>query len=239
MRILRQIIKAFRCCKLPLHRRALWSGVAASIEHEQLLKSLNFNTIIDIGANRGQFSLLARGCFPFANIISFEPLPEPAKIFKNIFSADIQTKLFETAIGPETKETVMHLSARDDSSSLLAISSLQEENFPGTNEIGTVNIKVAPLDNFLNQSDIIGPALLKLDVQGFELEALTGCESFLENFDMIYCECSFIELYSSQKLAKDIILWLSNRGFHLEGVYNTSYDIFGRAIQADFLFRRT
>jgi FkbM family methyltransferase len=238
MRILRRLKKAFHCCKFPLYRRALRLGVAAAIEHEQLFKAMNFSTIVDVGANRGQFSLLARRCFPSANIISFEPLPGPAKIFKKVFSADKQTTLFDTAIGPVAEETIMHLSARDDSSSLLAISSLQEENFPGTDEIGTVQIKVAPLDNFLSQSVLVGPALLKLDVQGFELEALIGCETLLESFEMVYCECSFIELYSSQKLARDIILWLSMRGLYLVGVHNPSYDVDGRAIQADFLFSR-
>jgi FkbM family methyltransferase len=95
--------------------------------------------------------------------------------------------------------------AQNDSSALLAISSLQEEIFPETDEIGTAQISVAPLDDFLNQKLLVSPALLKLDVQGFELEALVGCESLLEKFKMVYCECLFIELYSSQKLAKDII----------------------------------
>jgi hypothetical protein len=54
----------------------------------------------------------------------------------------------------------------------------------------------------------------------------------------VYCECSFVEFYSGQKLAWDIIHWLSGKGFRLDGVFNTSYDSMGQAIQADFLFRR-
>ena len=75
------------------------------------------------------------------------------------------------------------------------------------------------------------------DMQGFELEALRGCESLLANFEWIYCECSFVELYSGQKLVADVIDWLSNRGFRLMGMYNPSYDRNGQSIQADFLFR--
>jgi len=238
MRIFRQLLKAFYCCRVPVYRRALRVGSAAAIEHERLLLGMDFNTVVDVGANRGQFSLVARRCFPSANILSFEPLPGPAAIFSKVFSGDKLTTLFEVAVGPVAETTIMHVSARDDSSSLLAISSLQEENFPGTDEIGTTQISVAPLGDFLNQQKLVSPALLKLDVQGFELEALIGCESLLEKFEMVYCECSFIELYSSQKLAKDIIIWLSTRGLHLVGVHNTSYDTDGRAIQADFLFSR-
>ena len=46
----------------------------ASIEHYKLLKNFNFETIIDVGANKGQFSLLVRYLFPKAKIFAFEPL---------------------------------------------------------------------------------------------------------------------------------------------------------------------
>ena len=133
----------------------------------------------------------------------------------------------------------MHVSARDDSSSLLPISSLQDEKFPGTSEVGTVNVRVAPLYTFVSEGDIESPAMLKLDVQGYELDALRGCETLLHKFDWIYCECSFVELYSGQSLAADVINWLFDRGFTIQGFYNPSYDGDGQAIQADFLFRKS
>lgn len=54
----------------------------------------------------------------------------------------------------------------------------------------------------------------------------------------ISCECSFVGLYSGQKLAADVIDWLSARGFGLVGVFNPAYDRCGQAVQADFLFMR-
>ena len=75
-------------------------------------------------------------------------------------------------------------------------------------------------------------------MQGFEWEALRECESLLSKFEWVYCECSFVELYLGQKLAADVIDWLANRGFRLKGMYNPSYDRYGQAIQADFLFWR-
>lgn len=83
------------------------------------------------------------------------------------------------------------------------------------------------------------PAFLKLDVQGFELEALRGCEDLLGHFSNVYAECSFVELYSGQALAHEIISWLRERGFSLSGVYNMGYDRNGRAVQGDFLFIST
>lgn len=218
--------------------RSLRFGVAASVEHMAVLHHLNCKTIVDIGANRGQFALVARNYFPEAIIMSFEPLPKPASIMNLVFSDDDNTVLFQAAIGPTNIQCEMHISARDDSSSLLPISSLQEEIFPGTSEVGTVDVHVAPLSTFIGEDDIEGLALLKLDVQGFELDALHGCDSLLPRFEWVYCECSFVELYSGQKLAADVIDWLSRKDFKIQGIYNPSYDNKGLAIQADFLFQR-
>ena len=132
----------------------------------------------------------------------------------------------------------IHVSKRDDSSSLFPITATQVALFPGTAEIATANVRVAPLRDFISALDIQVPALLKLDVQGFELEALRGCEDLLDRFSYVYAECSFVELYAGQALADEVIAWLRERGFKLRGVHNMDYDRGGRAIQADFLFAR-
>ena len=211
-------------------------GVLAGTEHRQVF-SRHLNTVVDVGGNRGQFALAARGGLPQAQIISFEPLPEPAAVYRSVFAGDSQAILYQNAIGPSAELRRMHVSARDDSSSLLQISDIQESHFPGTHAVDSEDVQVAPLSQFLAPGNLVRPALLKLDVQGFEFEALLGCESLLHCFDLIYCECSFVELYTGQKLTAQIIDWLSSRGFELIGVYNLEYDGMGQAIQADFLFR--
>ncbi len=217
---------------------ALRHGVAAAIEHERLLNSLYCRTIVDIGANCGQFALVARHCFPDSMIVSFEPLSSPAAKFRKIFARDERTILHQVAIGLRSEEKMIHVSQRDDSSSLLPISSTQTDIFPGTQEIDTIKVRVAPLEEFISTDKLRPSAMLKLDVQGFEHEALIGCESLLNYFTFVYCECSFLELYSGQKLASEIVDWLSARGFNFTGIYNTYYDKTGRAIQGDFLFNR-
>jgi len=47
-----------------------------------------------------------------------------------------------------------------------------------------------------------------------------------------------MELYKGQALADEVIAWLRERGFALNGVYNMAYDRNGKAVQADFLFGR-
>jgi len=219
--------------------RALFYGVVAGVEHTIVLREMNCATVVDLGANRGQFALVARHCFADSKIISFEPLKEPASVYRRIFAKDRSAVLQVMAIGSKSENRQMHVSARDDSSSLLPISSLQNEVFPDTAEAGVMDVKVAPLDAVITNEEIAQPALLKLDVQGFELEALRGCESLLSRFDWIYCECSFVELYIGQSLAAEIIAWLMTKDFRIVGIYNPVYDRLGRAIQADFLFSKS
>ena len=236
--LLNRFDKLIQACQFTRLRQALWRyRVLAGAEHRHVL-SRNLETVVDIGANRGQFALAVRQWIPQARVISFEPLPGPAAIFCKVFSGDDQVVLHQVAIGPYAEQKAMHVSARDDSSSLLPISSVQTSMFPGTAEVAITQVLVGPLEKFVKADEIISPAMLKLDVQGFEYEALIGCESLLQHFDWLYCECSFVEFYMGQKLAWEVIDWLATKDFRLEGIFNPSYETNGQTIQADFLFRR-
>lgn len=218
--------------------RALPSGTAVAIEHVSVLKQINCQTVVDIGANRGQFALAVRHRFPKARIISFEPLAKPASIFERVFSKDSFTTLHRSAIGPRNANAAIHVSGRDDSSSLLAITSLQNDMYPGTAEISVEPCAVAPLNDFLTSDDIGPQALLKLDVQGFELPALEACLPLLDQFAYVYVECSFVEFYAGQAMADEIVAWLREHSLALCGVYNLSFSETGAPLQADFMFRR-
>ena len=225
-----------------LYRNALFKGTAAAIEHEPFLRIQKVNGIkfiIDIGANKGQFALAVKNALPAAKLIAFEPLAGPAATFKSIFNGDPQSVLHVSAIGPDQCETEIHVSKSVDSSSLLPITEKQNDLFPGTEESHIEKIQIAPLDFFLNESDITTPALLKIDVQGYELHTLRGCESLLHKFTTIYVECSFIELYEGQALVFQVIDWLKERGFLLTGLSSLVFDDDGQSIQGDFIFSRS
>jgi FkbM family methyltransferase len=216
----------------------LYKGAGAAIEHQYLLRQLDVMTCVDVGANIGQFSLLIRGLFPAAQIFAFEPLEIAAAAYRRVLGADRQAKLFQLAIAPTEETRVMHVSARHDSSSLLPITDVQKDFAPGTGAVGTEAVKLAPLDSVLTPGDIRAPALLKLDVQGFELEALKGCERLLHLFDHVYAELSFDSFYDGQALAYEVIAWLEARHFHVTGINNPSSAKDRRIVQADFLFSR-
>jgi len=78
--------------------------------------------------------------------------------------------------------------------------------------------------------------LLKVDVQGYELEVLKGATATLEKCSYVYLECSEIELYDGQALRKDVDSYLATHSFELLHTYNKSFHD-GQLIQAEYLFR--
>lgn len=232
--------KLFKCLAEPLYREALLkNAVAAAIEHEEVLNTLSeCKTVFDIGANRGQFALVALKCLKHANIVCCEPLEKPTRQLERVLNSRQQrVRIARVAIGSLTGAATMHVSARDDSSSLLPIGANQNRLFPGTQEIETEIVDVSELASVIGSQEFSMPALLKIDVQGTELDVLRGSETVLSRIKYVYVECSFVELYDGQALACEVIDWLQRRGLFLTGIHNLSTSG-GRAIQADFLFSR-
>lgn len=237
-RVLRKILKVFRLAHYPALLLPLRYGVAAGVDHAKILSRLSPVTIVDVGANVGQFSLMAAELHPSARIFSFEPIPRVADRFEKVLAGNPRVTLTRCAIGESQRTDMLHLSGRDDSSSLLPITDLQTSMYPETAEVGQLKVEVKPLDRILTQDDLAKPALLKIDVQGAELEVIKGCASLLRHFDHIYVELSFVEFYSGQPLCHEVIAWLAERNFVLTGVYNLATDKDGVTVQADFLFTR-
>lgn len=210
--------------------------VLASLDHLPVLRP-SYKTVVDIGANSGQFALAAY-VSKAGLIYAFEPLDKPYRKLKSIFKNIPNVYLFNSAIGPESTQKNMYISAKQDSSSLLPITEKQAEFFPGTHTVSRGSVHVDRLNSFICESDIHHPSMLKIDVQGYELGVLNGCSELLEHFDVVYCECSFCELYEGQPLAHEIISFLEKQNFLLAGVFNSTYDHAGQSIQADFLFKR-
>lgn len=238
-RRLRQIGKACRSLRYPLSRAALRHGVAPSFEHFEIIKGLGgLKCLVDVGANVGQFSLLCKIIHPNVYIHAFEPLKTATGTFQKVLGSQSNIYLHRHAIGSKSNNLLMNVTARSDSSSLLA-PDFQSQIFPGTHSISREAVRVLPLKDVLRIENIQSPALLKIDVQGYEDEVLKGSGHLLTRFDWIYCEASFVELYSGQPLANEIIAWLAARGFRLISVNaDTSARLNGRVIQADFLFKR-
>ncbi|MBU3621107.1 FkbM family methyltransferase [Polynucleobacter sp. CS-Odin-A6] len=211
--------------------------VAPSIEHLNTLMGLNCKTIVDVGANMGQFSILAIDIFPDVKIFAFEPLDSPFKTYSRIFKDNSKKiKLFRYALTSRDGVSRINISKRNDSSSLLDITDFQNSIYKNTYKICEQMVETRMLDSVLKSSDVENPSLIKIDVQGGELEVLLGSINLLEKFNWIYVECSYEEFYKNQPRADDIIEFLGFHNFKLEKICNQ--EIIGeKIVQADFLFK--
>ncbi|WP_213769886.1 FkbM family methyltransferase [Bradyrhizobium sp. dw_78] len=206
-----------------------------AVEHIGALRSLDPRTVVDVGANKGQFSLVAQYLFPNAQIHAFEPLEGERRIYQSVISGPVQ--VHSVALGANKGNADFFVASRADSSSLLAPGKGQQSAY-GVGLSSTTTVCVDRLENVIGARDLIAPVLLKLDVQGAELQVLQGAEKLLPQVDAVYCEVSFVELYERQPMASSIVSFLDSHGFVLSGVFNLSVTKQFGPTQADFLFSR-
>jgi FkbM family methyltransferase len=209
----------------PVFRSGLTHGVAAAVEHAPLFYGLDLKTIVDVGANKGQFSLYARSRSPHAKIIAFEPIPGPADRFATVLP-DIQ--LHRVAVSDADGKIDINLHQLDVGASFLPL---------GGDHVGTLSVETRRLDSVLHASDIQADALLKIDVQGCEDRVIAGASGILHRFRYLICEVAFFPMLEGMITTRELIPLLAERGFHVAGA-NEVKTLNGRAAWCDLLFSR-
>lgn len=219
------------------HRAALRQGVAASVELDPVPFPSGIRTVIDAGANRGQFAVFSLARFPGATIHCFEPLAGPADRLERVAShlGRGRVTVHRHALGAVDGSAEMRVANEDDSSSLLPLGAGQRAL--GTREVARVAVAVRRLDAVLGREDLVPPVLLKIDVQGAELEVLRGAEGVLGQVAQVLVECSYLPFYEGQPLADEVCAHLEARGYALRYALPSIVEK-GQVRQADLLFTR-
>lgn len=220
------------------YRLALRHGIAAAVEHEAVAFEQDFASIIDVGAHSGQFAAFALARFPDAKLYCIEPLAQPQRKLARLLSHHPGTVILNAAAASSAGTRAFHVSRSNDSSSLLDVSERGTAAFPGTEQAALIEVETVRLDAALAGAELLRPTLLKIDVQGAELEVLRGTQALLPSIDALFVECSFVELYAGQALIGDVAHYLVEAGFQLTGLSSLVRDAEGRCLQADFLFTR-
>lgn len=138
------------------------------------------DVFLDIGANIGYFSLLIANHVSTTKVISFEPVSDLfQKLKDNISINDFKNiTAINAAVGEMNVERELFLSGSDN----LGMSSFQQpENFSGQKEM----VKVITIDEWFKRAGLAKIDIIKLDVEGSELAALTGMKEILPNFKPI------------------------------------------------------
>ena len=228
--------KAAAAVRTPLGRRGLRHGVAAEPIHAALIARLEPRVVIDVGANRGQFALAALIGHPDVHVVSFEPLSGPRATYDAVLGHVDTVRVVPLALGASPGTASINISRSDDSSSLLRATERQTSTFPGSVVRTTETVTVSTLDTEI--AEVEPSTLLKIDVQGFELEVLRGADRTLAACRWVMCEVSFLPLYDGQCTPGEVIAHLAERSFRLAAIVDT-LSSGGEIVQADLLFENT
>ncbi|MDR2146037.1 MAG: FkbM family methyltransferase [Tannerella sp.] len=213
--------------------------IAAFKEVNKWLQEKKIRTVLDVGANTGQFARKARILFPDAKIYSFEPIQSVYEKLKQNFAGDMNFKAFNTALGEENGEVTFFQNDYSDSSSCLKMKDTHKEAFPYTIHESAINVRINTLDAVLKVDDLQSPYLVKLDVQGFEEKVINGGQDIIRNAEYIISEVSFVELYENQPLFNVIYSKLTGMGFRYIGNFEQLLSPLNNEIlQADALFKK-
>jgi FkbM family methyltransferase len=204
----------------------------------QWLVDLQIKTVLDIGANVGQFAHSIHELLPDAMIYSFEPLPECCEELVASFAAIPRFKGFNLALGNESGLVQMNRNEFSLSSSLLPLGELHKQNFPFAQKESVQEVSMTRLDDIADSLELCEPILIKVDVQGFEDRVIDGGIGVFKQASVILMELSIEQLYKDQLLFDDIYQKLKSLGFQYRGNYAQASSPNGRILYVDSIFTK-
>lgn len=235
----RRLYRAIRRLKLKNTPGArLEDGYLDSFELMELVKAeigKDDIVIYDIGGHIGTWTVLAKSIFLKSKVHVFEPLAIHWKELEENVNNIPDVFLEKCALGNKAEVIKMHVASNSDSSSFLPLTENIRNEF-GQVQTDEVGIEVVRLDDYIRTKGIRTPDVIKIDVQGFELEVLKGATTILSHAKYLIIEVSFIELYEFQPLFSEVTAFLRDHGFNVYAFGNNTA-LGKRIIQTDVLFK--
>lgn len=193
-------------------------------------------TVLDVGANVGQFAVASANLLPNARVHSFEPEPKSvARLRKNVSGLENVT-VYPFALGDCEGEAALHVYSESQMSSILPLAG--RDAYPDAQELYEAKVKVSTLDLVFADVELQPPVLLKLDVQGYEAQTIRGGAKTLECIDYIVLEAGFKPRYEGESLFMDIVRMMEEYGFRFESPVNCAAPSNGEILEMDALFVR-
>lgn len=191
-------------------------------------------TVVDVGAAYGSFTGLCQTIFPDARYLLVEPLEEYRPLLEETKQASPFVEYCLAAAAAQDGDITINVHPD------LVGSSLCREVESGTGVNGVARtVRAVTVDRLIDEKALAGPYLLKVDVQGAELEVLAGAERTLSDAELVILEVSFFKFFEAGPECADVIAYMNRRGFVPYDVVGRQYrPLDGALSQADIAFVR-
>jgi FkbM family methyltransferase len=204
----------------------------------KLLKTHNIDTVLDVGANIGQYGSELRNIGFKGVILSFEPTSEAfAKLKKNA-QKDVNWKVFNFSLGAFDGEAEINISKNSVSSSILNDLPQLTESAPEAKFISKEKIKVKKIDTLFKELGLTNKQIyLKIDTQGYENMVIEGAKESLPLIKGIQIEMALVPTYEGAITFEEMIAKLKLHNYTTTSIESGYYDKkTGKLLEVDGIF---
>jgi FkbM family methyltransferase len=216
-----------RCLHHRLEHVALMPTDPAPSLRRLAAKGFQPKQIADVGAAVGEWTREVLPVFGSAAFWLAEPLAENQGALTALAAQNPRVKVWMGAVGDRCGTLSLHVHGNQ--------TSCFSSEWGGEER----NVPLATLDALVAGGELAAPDLIKLDVQGAEMQVFEGAGQALARATVLLAEVSFRQVYKGAPLAHEIVAALGSRGFRIYdicSVYKRLGD--GDLLQADLLFAR-
>jgi len=195
--------------------------------------------VVDGGAHKGAFVDAVRAISRDARFLCFEPDPELAEGLRRKFAGDDHVEIVQAALGSSGGTATFNINRSR------ACNSLASSDGGATGVLGElmttvdrIEVKVTTLDEAMLDARALTCDIVKLDLQGHDLEALGGAGQTLKSAKVVIVEVWFTAVYKGTVTYLEICDLLRRRGFSLYSLAGLHYSTTDRLLWSDAIFLR-
>ena len=209
-----------------------WTALA------DLLRRLDINVFLDVGANKGFFSTHVREIGYGGHLFSFEPIASDCDHIRRLAAGDPKWTVLQYGLGAETKKSEFNVSSFAQQTVLSSLLPRAGGNPP---DVRSIQVDLHRLDEVLPAliSDISAPRVfLKMDTQGFDGQVIDGAAGILDKILGLQSEVSVVPQYEGAPPYTKALAKYHELGFELLDLFVVNRTDSGGVLEYDCVMLR-
>jgi FkbM family methyltransferase len=205
---------------------------------QRLLAGQRIRGIVDGGGYQGEIAVRFAQMFPEATVYTFEPSHQSYRTLTETVRSMPNIKPVMVGLSDERRTAILYVNAQDSTNALSPVGEggKKYQSWQTAN-LRNEEVQLVTLDEWATENSVFEIDLIKLDLQGHELRAITGgAKTLSSSVKLVYTEVEFIRLYEENCLMFEVEAYLRSLGFELFQLYNLASGEDNQLICADAIF---